>query len=62
MAARSQLWAAMSRPMWSLASSSHSKRNKGGLVGSDGSARMVDRVLERGGLARGKASLLRVVD
>ena len=47
MAARSQLWDVTSRPLWSWASSSHSKRNKGGSVGGDGSARMVDRVSER---------------
>ena len=46
-AARSQLWAAVSRPLWSRAASSHTKRNNGGSVGSDGSARMVDRVSER---------------
>ena len=46
-AARSQSWAAMSRPLWSWASSSHSNRNKKGPVGGDGSARMDNKVSER---------------
>ena len=46
-AARSQLWVAMSRPLWSWAASSHSKGNNGDSVGGDGSARIVDRTSER---------------